>query len=265
MINSFFHTVAIMTSEGPCPAFVGSGVLLRIEGIDYIASASHVVDELSGLVGIAVVKGNEVKWVKDQPARIVAVKHHDRTYKEGLDLAILLVTSNYRNFLLEEGMSFFDLESNNTPPDTGECFISGFPAKKNCYDRKKMRYAESCGCVHIQSFMENAERVRLIGGNPEFHFALETKKRRDFLDASTNKKIPELFDLDGMSGGGVWHMSSGQGAKIPECATAIAGIFIEDRDTKNDRQGLAKIVKIEAIYNLIKFARSQRETLLYVE
>ena len=256
MINSFFHTVAIMTSGGPSPAFVGSGVLLRIEGMDYIASASHVVDGLFGPVGIAVVKGNEVRGFMDKPEGIVAVKQHDRTYQEGLDLALLLVTSNYRTFLIDEGMSFFDLDSNNAPPDTGEYFISGFPAKRNYYEHIKRRYAESCGCVHIQSFMENAERVRSIGGNPEFHFALETKKRRDFWDASTNKKIQELFDLDGMSGGGVWHMPSGQGAKIPECATGIAGIFVEDRDTRNDRQSMAKVVKIEAIYNLIKFARS---------
>jgi hypothetical protein len=105
--------------------------------------------------------------------------------------------------------------------------------------------------------MENAERVQSIGGDPEFHFALETKKRRDFWDASTNKKIQELFDLDGMSGGGVWHMPSGQDAKIPECATGIAGIFVEDRDTRNDRQSMAKVVKIEAIRNLIKFAKTK--------
>jgi len=48
MINSFFHTVAIMTSGGPSPSFIGSGVLLRIEGVDYIGTAAHVVDELSG-------------------------------------------------------------------------------------------------------------------------------------------------------------------------------------------------------------------------
>jgi len=68
-----------------------------------------------------------------------------------------------------------------------------------------------------------------------------------------------------MSGGGVWHMTRGTGAKIPECATAIAGIFIEDRDTKKDRQGLTKVVKIEAIRNVIKYARSQPETLFFVE
>ena len=64
-----------------------------------------------------------------------------------------------------------------------------------------------------------------------------------------------IFDLHGMSGGGVWHMSSKQGDKIPECATGIAGILVEDRDTRNDRQGLAKAVKIESIYNLVEFAR----------
>lgn len=244
-----------MTSRGPSPSFVGSGVLLRIEGVDYIGTAAHVVDELSGPVGVAVVKNKEVRGYRDNPKGIVAVKQQDRTYMEGLDLALLLCTSNYRNFLTEQGMSFFDLDKNAPPHVTNECFISGFPAKQNYYDRKKGRYADTCGCGHVQSYVKNAERVRVIGGNPDYHFALEIRKRHDFWDETTNKRIPELFDLHGMSGGGVWHMSSKQGDKIPECATGIAGILVEDRDTRNDRQGLAKAVKIESIYNLVEFAR----------
>ena len=67
-----------------------------------------------------------------------------------------------------------------------------------------------------------------------------------------------------MSGGGVWHMTRGEDEGFPACATAIAGIIIEDRDTKKDRQGMAKVVKIEAIRNVIKFARSKPETLFFV-
>ncbi len=162
-------------------------------------------------------------------------------------------------------MSFFDLDKNAPPAITGECFISGFPAKKNYYDRRRKIYAETCGCQHIQSFMENPQKVKAIGGDPEFHFALEMKKRVDFWDGLTNKKIPELFDLHGMSGGGAWHMTKGQDAEIPKCATGIAGILIHDRDTKKDRKGLAMVVKIEAIRNLINFASSQPETLFFVK
>ncbi len=245
-----------MTSGGPSPAFVGSGVLLRIEGVDCIGTAAHVVDELSGPVGIAVVKNKEVRGYRDNPKRIVAVKQQDRTYMEGLDLALLLCTRNYRNFLIEQGMSFFDLDKNAPPHVTSECFISGFPAKENYYDRRKGCYADTCGCRHVQSYMKNAERVRIIKGNPDYHFALEIRKKHDFWDETNNKRIQELFDLHGMSGGGVWHMSSKQGDNIPQCATGIAGILVEDRDTKSDRQGLAKAVKIESIYNLVEFARN---------
>jgi hypothetical protein len=254
MFNSFFHSVAILTFTQSGPHFVGSGVLLRIEGADYIATAAHVADELSGPVGVAVVKGNEVRGFGDKPLVIVAVKQKDRTYKHGLDLALFLVTENYQEFLDSEGMSFFDLDKNNPPAVTRECFVSGFPAKKNYYDRRKNAYAITCGCYHIQSYMKDPDRVLKIGGDPDFHFALEVKKRRDFYVGSTNERIPELFDLHGMSGGGVWHMISEKGDEIPQCATGIAGIIVEDRDTKCDRQGMAKVVKIEAIYNLIRFA-----------
>ena len=256
VFDPFFHTISIQKCDGPSPSFVGFGVLLRIEGKDYIASAAHVVNDLPDDVGIAIVKGYEIKGSMDRPSRIFAKKQQDGTYKSGIDLALLLVTTKYRKFFAEEGMSFFDLDKNNPPPVTGECFISGFPAKKNNYDSGRKKYPETPGCHHIQSFMECPDRVLAIGGDPEFHFALETRKKGDFFDGFTNKRIPELFDLHGMSGGGVWHMFKGQGEKIPKCATGIAGIFIEDRDTKRDRQGMAKVVKIEAIRNVIEFIKS---------
>jgi hypothetical protein len=263
--NPFFHTISIHKCEGPSPTFVGSGVLLRIEGKDYVATASHVVDELPLEVGIGLVKQTEVLGCMDRPNKIFAKKQQDGTYKAGLDLAFLSVTDNYRKFIEQEGMSFFDLDKNASPPIIGECFISGFPAKKTYYDPRKRAYANTCGCYHIQSFVKNPESVLGIGGDPEFHFALEIRKRGDFLDGLTNKPIPELFDLHGMSGGAVWHMTCGQGGRIPNCATGIAGIIVEDRDTKKDRQGLAKVVKIEALRNLIKFAKSQPETLFFVQ
>ena len=246
MFNPFFHTISIHQCERPSPDFVGSGVLLRIEGKDYIATAAHVIAELPNEVGIAVVK-DMIKGCKAQPSRIFAAKQSDGHYKEGLDLALLCVTGNYRQFINEEGMSFFDLDANNPPPVTDVCIVSGFPAKKNYYDVRKKRYAETCGSYHIQSFMDDPERVRAIGGDPEFHFALKMNKRGDFCDGITNKPIPELFDLHGMSGGGVWHMDRGSGEGFPACATALAGIIVEDWDIKRDRQGMAKVVKIAAL------------------
>lgn len=108
--------------------------------------------------------------------------------------------------------------------------------------------------------MKDHERALAIKGDPEFHFALETRMRHDFSD-ETDKQIPELFDLHGMSGGGVWHMTSGPGASLRKCATGIAGILVEDHDTKRNRQGMAKVVKIEAFRNLVNFARSHPEPL----
>jgi hypothetical protein len=264
IFNPFFHTVSIHQCEGPSPDFVGSGVLLRIEGRDYIATAAHVIDELPNELGIAVVK-HEIKGCKSQPSRIFASKQADGNYKEGLDLALLSVPGNYRQFIEGEEMSFFDLDANNPPPVTDVCIVSGFPAKKNYYDHRKRRYAPTCGAYHIQSYMEDPERVREIGGDPARHFALEINKRGDFRDGITDKPIPELFDLHGMSGGGVWHMERGTGEGFPACATALAGIIVEDWDTKRDRRGMAKVVKIEEIRNVLNFARSRPETLFFVQ
>ncbi len=264
LFNPFFHAVSIHQCEGPSPDFVGSGVLLRIEGKDYIATAAHVIDGLSEDVAIAVVQG-EIKGCKSQPSRIFASKQADGNYREGLDLALLSVPGNYRQLIDDEGMSFYDLDANNPPAVTDVCIVSGFPVKKNYYDRRKSKYADTCGVYHIQSYMEDPERVREIGGNPDRHFALEINKRGDFRDGITNQPIPELFDLHGMSGGGVWHMERGPGEGFPACATALAGIIVEDWDTKRDRRGMAKVVKIEQIRNVINFARSKPETLFFVE
>ncbi len=109
--------------------------------------------------------------------------------------------------------------------------------------------------------------------NPLFHTVSIHKcegpsrmnKRGDFREGITIKPIPELFDLHGMSGGWVWHMTRGLDEGFPASATGIAGFIIEDRDTKKDRQGMAKVVKIEAIRNMIHFARSKPETLFFVQ
>lgn len=235
---------------------MGSGVLLRIKGSNYVATAAHVVDEHKGPIGLAVVKGNEVFGFVDKPLTVVSVKQEDRTYMHGLDMALLVVTEDYSEFLHSQGMTFFNLDENNPPPITKECFISGFPAKRNYFNRHKGAYAPTCGCYHIQSFMKDPDRVLEISGDPEFHFALEMNKKKDFYMESTGEKIPELFGLHGMSGGGVWHMETEQANDMPKCATALAGILIEDWDTTHDRKGLAKAVKIEGIYNLIKFIDS---------
>jgi|GEM_PF-1665009 len=263
-INPFFHTVAILECSGPHHIFVGSGVLLRILGKDYIATAAHVMDELPNEVGIAVVK-QEIKGCKSQPSSIFARKQADGHYQEGLDLALLSVPASYRQFIEKEEMSFFDLDANDPPIVTDVCIVSGFPANKNYYNRRKRRYDPTCGVYHIEAYMEDHERVLEIGGDPARHFALEMNKRNDFRDGITDQPIPELFDLHGMSGGGVWHMTRGAGEGFPACATALAGILVEDRDTKRERRGMAKVVKIEEIRNVIAFARSRPETWLFVQ
>lgn len=175
------------------------------------------------------------------------------------------VTAYYRQFIEEEGLSFFDLDANKPPLVKDVCIVSGYPTKKNYYDHKKGRYAETCCPYHIQSFMDDPKRVQSISGDLDFHFALEVNKRRDFRDGITNKPIAELFDLHGMSGCGVWHMTRGQNEGFPACAIALAGFIVEDRDTRRDRQGMVKVVKIEAIRNVIRFARSKSKAISFLE
>jgi hypothetical protein len=249
--NSYDHTVSIHRTIGGIPVIVGSGVLLRIEGMNFIATAAHVAEALDSEVVIGRVKDNQIRGMGDRPKRFSAVKQKDGKYKDGLDLALVEVTRRYLDFIQSEEMNFFDLTRNGLSEPLGRCFVSGYPAKMNYFNNFERKWASSCMCYHIESFVESHLKCKRIGGNPDFHLAISMKKRNRFVDIQ-NKLIPELFDLHGMSGGGVWLINSEIEAMNPDQAIAFAGIFVEDRDTKMDRQGLAKVIKGDAIINLIK-------------
>jgi hypothetical protein len=72
-------------------------------------------------------------------------------------------------------------------------------------------------------------------------------KRRDFIDARTQQKIPQLFDLTGVSGSGVWDMDIKDSEKYPECAKSLAGIIVEDHPGKK----LAKVIRVQHLWSPI--------------
>jgi hypothetical protein len=82
--------------------------------------------------------------------------------------------------------------------------------------------------------------VQLVDGNPGVHFALEMNKRKESIDAPTRKRV-NLPALHGVSGGGVWSMRPEHNHLYPTCARALAGIIIEDWESKS----LAKAIRAE--------------------
>jgi hypothetical protein len=125
----------------------------------------------------------------------------------------------------------------------------GWPAKKNRYDVRQ-RQCNFSGCYHIQAPGAPREKVQFVDGNPDVHFAVEMNKRKDFIDAPTQKRV-NLPALHGVSGGGVWSMRPEHNHLYPACARALAGIIIEDWESKS----LAKAIRAEPIWALPQSSR----------
>jgi hypothetical protein len=185
-----------------------------------------------------------------------ATERKDHSYPDGLDLALIFLDAVLFAHVIGRGCSFFDLRFNNPPPYPDVCLMAGYPEKKNSYNRFTRTFYKKSGPRIIQTHALEPDAVLKIGGNPHYHFAVALDKRKDFVDGETEEKIPELFDLHGMSGGGVWNMRRTDDKHIREKAESLAGILIEDRDTKNDRQNMAKVIKIEAVARILDVARN---------
>jgi hypothetical protein len=246
--NPAIYTVAIYDCDegkGPVPKLKGSGVLLVVEDQPVVLTAAHIFSD-GGFrnIGLSAIKTDvDIKWTR--PPVFYAVERPDKSFAEGLDLALIFLDVVLVAHVIGRGCSFFDLKFNQPPDPVDVVIMCGYPAKKNRYNRFTKAFYKESGPRLIQTHALAPEAVLRIGGDPKYHFSVAQDKRQDFQHGETKEKIPELFDLHGMSGGGVWSMPRTNDKNIHDKAESLVGILVEDRDTKNDRQNMAKVIKID--------------------
>jgi hypothetical protein len=240
MFSPCRHTVPIFRFDSRYPWLNGTGVFIIVDNQHFVVTAAHVVEASARKIAFGYQPPDQA-WVdmfghEALPIIKAQAQANERdpqraVYRDGLDLAIIMMPTQHTSWL-KERYTPFDLRSNQRPEAVGVVIVAGWPARTNKYDERKRQFGDRFGCYPIQSQALDKELVRKMGGDPETHIALQMDKD-NFIDISTGKPAGRLFALNGVSGGGVWDMYLADQDQFPNCARSLAGIIVEDHDDKN--------------------------------
>ena len=238
----YYHTVPIFDYDREEPRLQGSGVFVSVEHSFFVITAAHVLEPGFQKVAFGFLGGNgvEVFGAGNMPilkAQAQATTPHSRelTYKDGLDLALIAPTAEVLE-PLQSHYRAYELRRSSDRPEVPWGVVSGWPARKNVYNRRK-RLCNFDTCYHIQCPIAAEAELRRVLWNPDLYIGLSADKAKDFASASTGYRI-HLPHLEGMSGGGFWVRSEVDGT------WSLAGIVVEDHPIKR----MLKVIKVEHVW-----------------
>lgn len=236
------HTVPIFDYDRGEPDVQGTGVFICVDQSFFVITAAHVLESGFQRVGFGCLgpNGVEVFGAGNMPilkaqAQTGAGHLQGLVYKDGLDLAVIAPTEEVIE-PLQSHFRPFDLRRSSYRPTLSWGVVSGWPARKNTYDRRK-RVCKFDTCYHIQCPIVGELELRRALWNPDVYLGLSADKAKHFANASTGDYI-HLPHLEGMSGGGFWVRSAtGNG-------WSLAGVVVEDHPSKR----MLKAIKVEHVW-----------------
>jgi hypothetical protein len=238
----YHHTVPVFNYDRAEPQLQGSGVFISVDTAFFVTTAAHVLEPGFQKVGFGFLGTNSVQvfGAGNMPilkAQAQAETSHPRelSYKDGLDLAIIEPTAEVLESL-QSHYRAFDLRGSAYRPDAPWGVVSGWPARKNVYNRRK-RVCDFDTCYHIQCPIVPEAEMRRARWNPELYIGLSADKAKDFASAVSRNRI-QLPHLEGMSGGGFWVKSQLTGE------WSLAGIVVEDHPSKR----MLKVIRVEHLW-----------------
>jgi len=252
VFNPYQHTIPLFRYGARFPHLEGTGVFIAVDKHRFVFTAAHVVEPSSHNFAFGypnpATRQVEMFGHSHIPMISAAAQAGAGTkraiYKDALDLAVLVLQPEFSQWL-ESRYIPYDLRKNRPRSAAAVVSICGWPESKNRVNETKSRFDDDFGCRHIQTQAVLKAETRLIGGDPEIHFAVRMDKRRDFIYQESGAPVPQLFSLSGMSGCGVWDLDMGASERFPACATALAGILVEDCSSKN----LAKVIRARHLWS----------------
>jgi hypothetical protein len=238
----YHHTVPVFDYDRAEPLLQGSGVFISVDTSFFVITAAHVLEPGFQRVGFGFLGANgvEVFGAGNMPilkAQAQAPTSHPRelSYKDGLDLAVIAPTDEVLESL-QSHYRAYDLRRSSYRPDVPWGVASGWPARKNVYNRRK-RVCDFDTCYHIQCPIVAEAELRRALWNPDLYIGLSADKAKDFASAVTRNRI-HLPHLEGMSGGGFWVKS-----QLAD-EWSLAGIVLEDHPVKR----MLKVIKVEHVW-----------------
>lgn len=248
----YHHTVPVFDYDCAEPLLQGSGVFISIDTSHFVITAAHVLETGFQRVGFGFLGANgvEVFGAGNMPilkaqAEVPTCHSRELSYKDGLDLAVIAPTAEVLESL-QSHYRAYDLRRSSYRPDVPWGVASGWPARKNVYNRRK-RVCDFDTCYHIQCPIVAEAELRRALWNPDLYIGLSADKAKDFASAATRNRI-HLPDLEGMSGGGFWVKS-----KLTE-EWSLAGIVVEDHPVKR----MLKVIKVEHVWTPLSAGWNKR-------
>ncbi|EEX2836900.1 trypsin-like peptidase domain-containing protein [Escherichia albertii] len=221
---------------------VGSGFLMMLNGTPFIATASHVINEIKDL---------EVRYITIEnqlyPLEKTAV-HMD----EEQDYAFIELPQTI--LLFEKGFIFFSNVVRNDLRPTSTMIISGFPSTKNKLHKSKPNAEFRRLNLVFHNFEYNTS-------NEELHFLFDSRPGKGTpVTMEPTSTLTSLPSLAGMSGAPILQVM--ENIDTDELTLRVVGIFKEHR-SKTEKclvastfiqfaEEINKIFRIESPYEKTK-------------
>lgn len=244
------YTVPIFDFDRNEPSLIGSGVLIGVNERYLVSTAAHVLEEGCRKIAFGFKNKGRVEIFGADNMRILKARAQTGAgdvrrvaYKDGLDLALIEPNGEVLQEL-QRHYRFFDFAKNR--PNSGAAWgvVSGWPARKNVYNKKK-RICNFDTCYHMQCPIASDRRLEAAGWNRDIYFGLAFDKEKDFAAEVSGERI-HLPKLEGVSGAGFW-VQRPAGAVI-DSAWCLAGIIVEDDEPRR----MLKAIKIEHLWTLLR-------------
>jgi hypothetical protein len=246
----YHHTVPILNYDRAQPDLVGTGVFVGVDQYSLVATAAHVLEEAFRKIAFGFLTAGQFEVFGDQNMRILKAEAQSGSgnirrvvYKDGLDIAIIEPTAAVLE-KLHSHYTPFNLRQNPDSPEANWGVVSGWPARKNAYDRKT-RSCDFDSCYHIQCPFADERKLCAAGWNTDIYIGLSANKSKDFVSETSGKRI-QLPKLEGMSGGGFWLPSPSDGS-CGDPDWRLAGIIVEDDEPRR----MLKAIKIEHLWTAL--------------
>jgi hypothetical protein len=159
VFNPYYHIVPLFDFTKASPELNGTGVFIAVDDHCFVVTATHVLEEsyrfrspkkkLDGTMKVDIFGPEKLVVCKAQ-AQTNEGDPQRATYKDHLDLALIHLPKPFREWLAAH-YTPFDLRANKPRDGVALLSISGWPARKNVFNRKKWEFEGVYRCFHIQT------------------------------------------------------------------------------------------------------------------
>ena len=233
------------------PYFIGSCVLIEVEGKKYLITAAHIIDDNDFTTLYSSGNGDKDILVELTSKKAIVTKAEGNNRdNDQLDFAILPLTTEMLKSIGNDVVFLNEKDFNlrKVPVERELHLAMGYPRSKNKKIDKKRKKVTTNPLVYSSSLVIDNEILEFVGGSEKFNL---------LLDYNNKEYKNEKFEIEnsispvGASGGGLFFI---EGMKNLEnfkpnvdCNAKLVAILIEVHEEKN----IILATKLSVIFDAI--------------